>query len=253
MTRSLGFGVLLALQFLTRLPVPVQCPWNADTSRWAVRCYPLVGLLLGGILALTGRLLEGWLPTPMLALLLLSLWVALTGGLHLDGLMDVADALGSNASLERRWAIMKDPHVGSFGIIALVFLLVWKGTLLLALLESGVSLAVLVAVLALGRFGAVALLVLSPAARPEGMAWAWKQHLGHRDLLLALWPLPLCFWLLPGGMVLFAALVPFLLLYGLAMIRAFKGINGDIVGAAIEGGELWLLLVAWIWWSSAMG
>lgn len=251
--KDAGYGSLLALQFLTRLPVPVQCPWNAKTSRWAVRCYPLVGLLLGGILALVGHLLGTWLPPTLQVLVLLSLWVALSGGLHLDGLMDVADALGSNAPLERRWAIMKDPHVGSFGIIALVFLLLWKAALLLVLLEAGMSLAVLAVILALARFGAVALLVLAPAARPEGMAWAWKRHLGLRDLLLALWPLPLCFWLLPGWLLLFVALVPFLLLYGWGMTRAFKGINGDIVGAAIEGGELWLLLIAWIWWSSAMG
>lgn len=258
-------GLLLAIQFLTRIPVPVECPWNASTSRWAVRCYPLVGLLLGVLLAMVGALLQDWLPTPLLALLLLSLWVAATGGLHLDGVMDVADALGSNAPLERRWAIMKDPHVGSFGIIALVFLLAWKAMLLWALLDVGVGPVVLVAVLMFGRVAAVALLVTAPVARSEGLAWAWKRHLGSRDLPLSLWPLPLLAWLLPGGwwaglalaVLLTIFLAVFLLLYGWAMIRGFKGINGDIVGAAIEGGELWmllgLLLAAWISLSFVMG
>ena len=246
-------GFLLALQFLSRLPVPVECSWNAETSRWAVRCYPLVGLLLGGIVALVGSLLQGALPNPLLALLLLSIWVALSGGLHLDGLMDVADAVGSNAPLEKRWAIMKDPHVGSFGILALIFLLLWKGALLLALLDSGASLALLPLIIALARLGAVALLVLAPAARPQGLAWVWKQYLGRRDLLLALVPLLLGFLLLPGWPWLLIALIPFLLGYGLWSMRAFRGINGDIVGAAIEGGELWLLLIAWLWYSSAMG
>ena len=251
--KDAGHGLLLALQFLTRLPVPVACPWTPATRRWALRCYPLVGLLLGAVLAGAAALLQGVLPAPLLALALLSLWVGLSGGLHLDGVMDVADALGSNAPLEKRWAIMKDPQVGSFGILALVFLLAWKGALLWALVEAGVSLAVLLAVPALARFGAVALLKLAPCARREGLAWAWRQDLDHRDLLLALWPLPLLFWLLPGWMLLFGALLIFLLLYGLAMTRAFTGINGDIVGAAIEGGELWLLLIAWSWWSFAMG
>lgn len=252
--KDAGYGLLLAIQFLTRLPVPVRCPWNAATSRWAVRSYPLVGLLMGAILALAGYLLEDWLTTPLRALALLSLWVALSGGLHLDGLMDVADALGSNAPLERRWAIMKDPHVGSFGILALVFLLLWKAALLMALLETDHGLAVLVMIPALGRLAAVALLVLVPAARPEGMAWAWKQHLTRRDLALSLWPLPLYLWLSLEDLLVFAALATclsiFLLLYGLGMVRAFKGINGDMLGAAIEGGELWLMLAAWIWWSS---
>lgn len=251
--RAVMHGFLLALQFLSRLPVPVECPWNTETSRWAVRCYPLVGLLLGGIVASVGLLLQAVLPTPLLALLLLSVWVALSGGLHLDGWMDVADAVGSNAPLEKRWAIMKDPHVGSFGILALVFLLLWKGALLLAVLDAGASLAWLPLVIALARLGAVALLILLPAARPEGLAWAWKQHLERGDLLLALVPLLLGFLLWPGWPWLLVALIPFLFGYGLWARRAFNGINGDIVGAAIEGGELWLLLCVWLWYSSAMG
>ncbi|MBZ0328986.1 adenosylcobinamide-GDP ribazoletransferase [Halomonas sp. ANAO-440] len=254
--REAGYGLLLAIQFLTRLPVPVACPWTPATSRWALRCYPLVGLLLGAILASIGALLQSVLPTPMLALLLLSLWVALSGGLHLDGLMDVADALGSNAPLERRWEIMKDPQVGSFGILALVFLLAWKVTLLWTLLEAGVSLVVLVVVPALGRLGGVALLLLAPCARREGLAWAWRQHLQRRDLAFSLVPLVAVFWLLPGGLflasglaaLLLGCLLLFLLGYGLLMSRALGGVNGDIVGAAIEAAELWLLLIVWVWW-----
>ncbi|WP_163559588.1 adenosylcobinamide-GDP ribazoletransferase [Halomonas sp. NO4] len=247
--RNAIYGLLLACQFLTRLPVPVACPWTPTTRRWALRSYPLVGLVLGALLAGAAALLAGALPVPLLALALLSLWVALSGGLHLDGVMDVADALGSNATLEKRWAIMKDPQVGSFGILALVFLLAWKGMLLWALLVADVPLAVLVAVPALSRFGALALLRLAPCARREGLAWTWQQDLERRDLLLALLPLGLLFVSLPGWPLLLGALLAFLLVYGGRMIRGFTGINGDIVGAAIEGGELWLLLIAWSWWS----
>ncbi len=130
------YGGLLALQFLTRLPIPVACPWTPATRRWAIRAYPLVGLLIGGLLALAALLLEhAQTPTPISALVLLSVWVGLTGGLHLDGAMDLADALGSNQPLQRRWEIMKDPQIGSFGMLALLFLLAWKGVLLWALLQ----------------------------------------------------------------------------------------------------------------------
>ncbi|MGM0783514.1 MAG: adenosylcobinamide-GDP ribazoletransferase [Pseudomonadota bacterium] len=251
--KEAGYGVLLAFQFLTRLPVPVACPWNAATARWALRSYPLVGIALGAFLAGAASLLASVLPAPILALALLSLWVALSGGLHLDGLMDVADALGSNAPLARRWEIMKDPQVGSFGILALVFLLAWKGLLLWGLLDVGASPGVLVVVPALARFGAVALLGLAPCARREGLAWAWQQHLGRYDLVLALLVMVPLFWVLAGWAWLLAGLLPFLLGYGWVMTRSFNGINGDIVGAAIEGGELWLLLIAWSWWSFATG
>lgn len=247
--RHAAFGMLLAIQFLSRLPVPLACPWTPATRRWAARAYPLVGALLGALVAAAGTLLEPLLPVPLLALALLSLWVALTGGLHLDGLMDLADALGSNAPLEKRFAIMKDPQVGSFGILALVFLLAWKFALLWALLDAGASPWGLVALLALGRLGGVGLLILVPAARAEGLAHAWQQSLTRVDLALAaVLPLALSIWL-PGGPWLAAGLIVFIIGYGLAMRRAFGGINGDIVGAAIEGGELWLLLIAWNWWS----
>ncbi|MBB3189787.1 adenosylcobinamide-GDP ribazoletransferase [Halomonas cerina] len=250
--KDAAFGALLAIQFLTRLPVPLACPWTPATRRWAARAYPLVGLLVGTLVAIAGSLLQGLLPPPLLALALLSLWVALTGGLHLDGLMDLADALGSNTPLERRWAIMKDAQVGSFAVLALVFHLAWKGALLWALLAAGASPWWLVPVIVLGRLGAVGLLVAVPAARGEGLAHAWQQSLTRRDLVLAaVIPLALSAWV-PGGAWLALGLAAFIIVYGLAVRRAFGGINGDIVGAAIEGGELWLLLIAWSWWSFAM-
>jgi adenosylcobinamide-GDP ribazoletransferase len=129
----------------------------------------------------------------------------------------------------------------------------WKNALLLTLLDAGIGLAWLPLVVALARLGAVALLVCVPAARPEGLARAWQQHLGRSDLLLALAPLLLGFLLWPGWPWLLVALVPFLIGYRLWARRAFNGINGDLVGAAIEGGELWLLLSVWLWYSSAMG
>lgn len=245
------YGLALALQFLTRIPLPVACPWNAATCRWALRCFPLAGLVIGSALAALAILGQG-LPTPLLALALLSLWVALSGGLHLDGVMDIADALGSNAPLEKRWAIMKDSQVGSFAILALVFLLAWKAALIWALLEAGASPWLWLALPALARFGALLLLRLAPLARREGLAWTWRQHLARRDLGLALLVLLPLFGFVPGGAWLLGALCVFLFLYGLAMVRAFTGINGDIVGAAIEGGELWLLLIAWSWWWFAM-
>ena len=123
------WGAVLALQFLTRLPIPIAAPWTSETRRWAVRAFPFVGLLIGTVLALVAFGMHN-VPAPITALTLLSIWVAISGGLHLDGVMDIADALGSNQPLARRWEIMKDPQIGSFGMLALVFLLAWKGVLL---------------------------------------------------------------------------------------------------------------------------
>src|SRR5690554_6369499 len=245
------YGLALALQFLTRIPLPVACPWNAATCRWALRCFPLAGLVIGAALAALAILGQG-LPTPLLALALLSLWVALSGGLHLDGVMDVADALGSNTPLEKRWAIMKDSQVGSFAILALLFLLAWKGMLIWGLLEAGATPWLLVAIPASARFGSLLLLRLAPLAWHEGLAWTSRRHMARHDLLLALLPLVPLFGVVSGAPLLLGLLLVFLLLYCLASVQELSGTNGDIVGAAIEGRGVWLLLAAWSWWSFVM-
>lgn len=246
------YGMLLALQFLTRLPIPVACPWTPATRRWAIRAYPLVGLMVGALLACVALLLGQWqTPSPITALVLLSLWVAISGGLHLDGVMDLADALGSNQPVARRWEIMKDPVVGSFGMLALVFLLAWKGGLLWALVHYQAPLGWLVVAPALGRLAGVALLVLTPCAQPRGLAFSWQQSLGRRDVVLALLPLLLGALFMPGLWVWLLALALWVVLVRQALLRLFHGINGDMVGATIEGGELWLLVLMWSWWQFA--
>ncbi|MCH4813008.1 adenosylcobinamide-GDP ribazoletransferase [Vreelandella neptunia] len=245
------FGVVLALQFLTRIPIPIAAPWTPETRRWAVRAYPLVGLLIGTVLALVAMGMHK-VPAPITALTLLSLWVAISGGLHLDGAMDIADALGSNQPLARRWEIMKDPQIGSFGMLALVFLLAWKGVLLWALLAYHAPWWWLLVVPALGRWVGVALLVLTPCAQQKGLAWSWQQSLSGQDVALALVPIVLMALLAPAIVLMVLTVTVFVLLIRWLMLRLFNGINGDMVGATIEGGELWLLILLWSWWQFAM-
>ena len=244
------FGLLLALQFLTRVPIPIVVPWTLDTRRWAVRAYPLVGLLIGTVLALVALGMHN-VPAPITALTLLSIWVALSGGLHLDGVMDIADALGSNQPLARRWEIMKDPQIGSFGMLSLVFLLTWKGVLLWALLAYHVPIWWLLIVPGLGRWGGVALLVLTPCAHQKGLAWSWQQSLSGQEVALALVPLALVALLVPTIVFMVITVTVFVVLMRWLMLRMFNGINGDMVGATIEGGELCLLILLWSWWQFA--
>jgi len=244
------FGLVLALQFLTRIPIPIASPWTPETRRWAVRAYPLVGLLIGSVLVLLAFAMQN-VPAPITALALLSLWVALSGGLHLDGVMDIADALGSNQPLTRRWEIIKDPQIGSFGMLALVFLLAWKGVLLWALLTYQAPLWWLLVVPALGRWAGVALLVLTPCAQQKGLAWSWQQSLSGQEVALALVPLALMALLAPSLVLIGLAAAVFVALSRVFMLRLFNGINGDMVGATIEGGELWLLILLWSWWQFA--
>ncbi|TYS70468.1 adenosylcobinamide-GDP ribazoletransferase [Sutcliffiella horikoshii] len=248
------YGLALSFQFLTRIPLPVQCPWNKETSKWALRCYPLTGMVLGGILVIIVSFLHGVLPTWMLALLILTIWIWLTGGLHLDGWMDVADAVGSNTTLEKKWEIMKDPRVGSFGILSLLFLLVWKAVFIYLLLnESYQSTMCFLVILACSRGIAVYLMYLFPTAQQQGLAFEWKKNLTGWDLVLAIIPIAVLFLFLPQYLVLFPAYALFTWLYGKWMMKQFKGSNGDLMGTAIEGGELCGLIVMWTYISFVIG
>ncbi len=250
--KNLIYGFFLAIQFLTRIPIPVQCPWNSKTSRWALRSYPAVGLILGMILMLVYYLLAPHLHAHFLTLLIISGWVWLTGGLHLDGWMDVADAVGSNAPLEKKWEIMKDPHVGSFGHIALLFLLTWKAVLIYDLLHYDTLVIAFLFIVACSRLGVVMLMIFLPTAKNNGLAWEWKMHINQTDFYYAIIPVILLVCLFPAFYFYVPAYLLFVILYGAWIKKVFKGTNGDLLGTAIEGGELWGLVITWIYFSFVM-
>lgn len=247
--KSFIYGFLLAIQFLTRIPIPIQSPWNYKTSRWALRSYPVVGLVLGSVIMVIFWILVPHLPVLILTLVIISLWVWLTGGLHLDGWMDVADAVGSNAPLEKKWEIMKDPHVGSFGHIALLFLLAWKTVLIYELLHFDKFIIAFLFIVTCSRLGAVMLMVFLPSAKSEGLAWEWKKHINRIDFIYAIIPVIVFVFLLPSFYIFLLAYILFVIIYGTWVKQTFKGINGDLLGTAIEGGELWGLVITWIYFS----
>lgn len=234
-------SLILAIQFLTRLPTPqlktFDPAWLADSARW----FAPVGLLVGGVVAagwLAGSLVDAWLA----ALLALVLWVWVTGGLHLDGLADLADALGAaHRDRNRFLAVLKDPHVGSFGVLALGLALLSKLVLLHGLAQQpSANVAVLILVPAWARLGAVAWSAcLPPLAPGSGERFAWRTH----------WP---TFWAAVVGLAAASAWAAPVLLaaplvlagWGLYLYRRLGGITGDCLGAGIEVSETFLLLLA---------
>lgn len=127
---------IAAFQFLTRLPIPVQMTYTDLVFRRSVIFYPLAGGVIGLLLLLASEGLGLFLPPLPAAVLLLGLWVVLTGGLHLDGLMDTADGILSHRPREQMLEIMKDSRVGAMGVIVAVLHLLLKFALLYTLLES---------------------------------------------------------------------------------------------------------------------
>ncbi|ADM69133.1 Adenosylcobinamide-GDP ribazoletransferase [Paenibacillus polymyxa E681] len=181
-------AVAAAFQFLTRLPVKAEIDFSPDLLKRSASYYPLVGVVIGiivwGFAALTSMVLP---PLPC-AILTLVVWVWLTGGLHLDGWMDAADALFSYRSRERMLEIMKDSRVGAMGVIACVLLLMLKASLLYTVLvERNVS-GLLLLPMVWSRWFMVHAMKRWPKARnDDGLAARFADMSGGRVGLAVFW------------------------------------------------------------------
>jgi len=225
---------LIALQFLTSLPVRLSGMPVPQAVGRSLLHYPLVGLLLGSILWLGSLTIEG-AAVPLQAALLLAAWVALTGGLHLDGLADSADAwLGGFGDRERTLAIMKDPRSGPIAVVVLVLLLLLKFVALWTLLAAGGRMALLLAPL-LGRAALLGLFLTTPYVRPGGLGQALAEHLPHASVRIVLIAV-IALWLALGtsGWLALAVSVGIGLLARRAMRRRIGGTTGDTAGALLE-------------------
>lgn len=127
---------IAAFQFLTRIPIPIEVSFDKPTLHRSLIFFPIVGVVLGFLLSGVATLLSFIAPPILSAALLLGLWIALTGGLHLDGLMDTADGVFSGRSREKMLEIMKDSRAGSYGVIAALFILLLKFSGLYFLFEQ---------------------------------------------------------------------------------------------------------------------
>nr|WP_215730862.1 adenosylcobinamide-GDP ribazoletransferase [Pseudomonas lalucatii] len=234
--------MLIALQFLTRLPVRLAgMPTPAQLGR-SLLWYPAVGLLLG-LLLVTAQQLLADVQVLLQAALLLTLWVGLSGGLHLDGLADSADAwVGGMGDRERTLAIMKDPRSGPMAVLVLALLLLLKFAALVALLEAGEALALLL-VPWLARVLPPLLLLSTPYVRPGGLGQALADHLPRRQLpwLLAAHGVAIALFGGPGLLALLVAGLLFLWLRRL-LRRRLGGTTGDTAGALLELTECAMLV-----------
>ena len=250
-------GLRSAIAFLTLLPLG---PRSGGQDFPAARTwFPLVGLLLGSVLAGTDLLLQAALPLlsadsatpdrqfpPLLAgALLLAALALLTRALHLDGFMDACDALLGGFERRRRLEILRDSHVGAFAVVGLASLLLLKLTALAALPQLNRQ-TVLLLFPCLSRWGMLLAMELFPYIRREGLGTAFFEKRGR-------WPLigGLCLALaaavgLAGtaGVVLFAVASAVSWAVGYWAARALGGLTGDIYGAVNETAEAAVLVVA---------
>lgn len=230
-------ALLLALAFLTTLPFPQPRSLEEGDFARASRYYPLAGYLVGG-----GVALLLWLPLPLPdgvhAALALGAWLAVTGLLHFDGLVDSADALFAMKSPGQRLDILKDIHVGAFGLATGVLLLL----LLWSLLSAPIPAFAPVVAAVVARTLVLLPMNLYPAARPGSLGAVSRAGGG---LLAALLALPTLLW--PGAWAAWlAGLLTTLLVARFAASRLGGGLTGDSYGLIITVTEV-VALGAFAW------
>ncbi|TLS68749.1 adenosylcobinamide-GDP ribazoletransferase [Mariprofundus erugo] len=234
-------GVILAFQFLTRLPTPQLADFKKEELSSSAVWFPVVGLCIG--LFIIGIASIGLHANPLMAALLaVLLWIAITGGLHLDGAADLADGLGAaHRDPERLLAVMKDPHTGAFGVMAIVSILLTKLIAVAWLLESpAANLWALLLIPAWARLGAIYWSqTLNPLAPGSGETFVWQVNANiYRG-----WGAALFFLSLVAVSLLFALIaLCSLLLWRSYLQRRLGGMSGDCLGAGIEYCECMMLL-----------
>jgi adenosylcobinamide-GDP ribazoletransferase len=242
-------SILVAFRFLTILPVPLPRQVPEKAMGRAVAWYPLVGLVIGGLLAGADRLLGPVFPVGLRSALVLAGWVALTGALHLDGFMDCCDALLAPRSPEERLEILRDVHAGSFAVAGAVLLLLVKYVALSGL-EGWLRTAVLIGAPVLGRWAMALAVVGYPYARPgPGLGRLVKEGAGRQELAIATvvaagGVLVAWRWLGLIALPLTAGLVA---LVARAIMARIPGLTGDAYGAINEVVEAAVLVVVAGW------
>ena len=238
---SLTSGVI----FYTVIPLPAR--WTNNWSRIARWC-PVIGLLMGLMLTLWSLLLQlCGVANLTHSAMIVAVWVAITGGLHLDGAMDTADGL-SVTNPQRRLEVMKDSATGAFGAIAAIIILLLKTV---SLYEASLPLwFILLSATGWARWGQVWAIAFYPYLRETGKGSFHKENLRFpQDILLGLFVL-LCFSSLgltleylswwQTGVILFGNMA-IALITGYWFKQQLGGHTGDTYGAVVEWSEAFIL------------
>jgi adenosylcobinamide-GDP ribazoletransferase len=237
-------ALLLALQFLTAIPVRVSKDITPRAMARSMAWFSTVGLMLGGVLALVDAALRALFPPVVGAALLLAVWVALTGALHLDGFLDCCDGLLAAKDPEKRLEILRDTRVGAFAVVGAICLLLLKFAALLDLPPDG-RMGALLVIPALARATMVYAARAYPYARSgPGLGQLYRESLTWHHVAVAAGIAAGAAWLALGALGLGLFLWVWLMTAAIAwwVQRRIPGLTGDVYGAINELTEVGALL-----------
>ena len=219
--------------------------------------FPVVGLVIGGILAGLNWVFNLILPAPVTNALLIVALVIITGAMHLDGLSDTCDGMAGHKTVEERWKVMHDSHAGAFGVVGVILLLLVQYVTLNNIPADKMT-AVLLFMPTVSRWAMVYAIYTFPYARPTGLGKVYKEATGWSQFATAtvitlaiagaLYPLfYVTGFILIGGVVIITTGLAFYFKY------KFAGLTGDTYGAINEIAEVIALLLIIVMATKAPG
>lgn len=233
-------SIVVAFQFLTRLYLPINVEWETANLRRSLMWFGLVGAFIGVILAGAMTIFNRFYLIPAVsAIIILLIWIFITGGMHIDGISDMADGFFSMRDKEKTLEIMKDSHVGAFGVITIVFLLLIKFEMLkeFIIIEKNVWLLILPPTIA--RIAAGLVLSFYETTKKSGLGYTF-----HSSDPRIFWAIGFIVTLIISSILNIKSLI----FIGIAILasnlmalwakKKIGGLNGDIYGAIVETVEV---------------
>ncbi|GKU26751.1 adenosylcobinamide-GDP ribazoletransferase [Clostridium folliculivorans] len=236
---------ILIIQFMTRIPINLSLEVKREDFADAVRYFPLVGLIIGAIdlfvYIITSKVFHGMLP----AVFAMISHIIVTGGLHLDGLSDTADGIFSGRSKDKILEIMKDSRVGTFGVLALIALMLLKFAAIQELSKVNIYSVLLISPVISRTLATLLMYKRRYARQKEGLGDLFIGKISTLTFSIAL-ALGLIITLAVGrtyGLIVIIVGYIFTILFRLYIEKRLDGITGDILGASVELNEVLVLIV----------
>lgn len=233
-------SIVVAFQFLTRLYLPINVEWDTANLRRSVMWFGLVGAFIGVILAGAMTLFNRFDLIPAVsAIIILLIWIFITGGMHIDGISDMADGFFSMRDKEKTLEIMKDSHVGAFGVITIVFLLLIKFEMLKEFIITEKNVWLLILPPTIARIAAGLVLSFYETTKKSGLGYTF-----HSSDPRIFWAIGFIVTLIISSILNIKSLI----FIGIAILasnlmalwakKKIGGLNGDIYGAIVETVEV---------------
>lgn len=244
--KNLGQSILLCLQFFSAVPIRQQLPLTKKSVTTMYSLMPLLSLLTGSVATIILFMNDYYFhfSNLLMAIILCISMLIVTGGIHMDGFIDTSDAFFSYQDTKKRLTILEDPHVGAFGVLAVVSMLIIKIGFLYEALERSVPLYFFFVLPFIARLAMLYYFATMTSARETGLAFYFEERTNKRTVLMMLFVyiifLCLCaaYWQAGLIMMFIIVMMVYVTYYRHWSMKNFTGMTGDLLGALYEGGEL---------------